>query len=740
MNATLQGDFFDAQAVKASAALSTAGAAAGPAVWLDALARHGLLRWQHGNTNIGLLLSCLLDVTGWQGDVLSLTDALPGTTHVIALPDVLAVMGALGYRIHQERINARQIKAEDMPGLFIPTHASGWHAGLVVRESGPYGVIWEDGRERHRGTLPDKNGTLYRFERVTMETRQEDTGAPVRSWLAEMRERFSPLLRHAFLLSLLMHLFTLAMPLFSMAVYDRVIGAHAPETLPLLATGVLLALSLEGVIRWMRIRLAGWIGARAGVLATAAMFERLLFLPASVIEQASVSAQLARIRAFESVRDFIASPTFLTILEIPFIFVLIGVIALLAGPVAWVSVMIVAAQLTLMLLMRTRWQRLSQETAHAAAARQHILMDAIEHLKGLYGAGLSARMLQRFKQISWQAAKAHYRFGLNASIVQHLAGFFTIIAGVATINWGLERIWAGQMTGGAMVATMIITWRVLYPLQALCATLPHIEQIRGSLKQVTQLMNFTPEAHAARAVLAEYRLKGKISIQNLGLRYGRKSDPVFLGLSAEIAAGQIIAIYGGNGSGKSSVLRVLLGLYAPAMGSIRLDGVDHRQFDPRSLRRQIAYLPQTPELIPGTIADNLRIHDPLAAEYRLRQALLWSDAWEHVEKLPAGVDTRIGEGGLIPSSGFAARIALARLYLAERPLVLCDELPGQLLNSVTAEHFRRYIEDCRGKRTVLFVTHRDDWLPLADQVIWLKPDTRPVVGRPTVSNASLQGA
>ena len=365
--------------------------------------------------------------------------------------------------------------------------------------------------------------------------------------------------------------------------------------------------------------------------------------------------------------------------------------------------------------------------------RQQLLMDTIESLKPIYAAGMSERMLQRFKTTSWQAAKANHKFGLNAAIMQHIAGLLTVVAGVATICWSLTRIWEGHMTGGAMVATMIITWRVLYPLQALCAVLPHMEQIRASLLQVSQLMAFTPEAHAAHVVLAEHPLKGQVSIQNLGLRYGRKSDPVFMGLSADIEAGEIVAVYGGNGSGKSSLLRLLLGLYAPAMGSIRLDGVDHRQFDPRSLRRQIAYLPQMPELLPGTVAENLRVHHPLAEEYQLRQALLWADAWEMVEELPAGLNTRVGEGGFIPSSGFASRLTLARLYLADRPLVLCDELSGQLLNSSTGERFRQYLEECRGKRTVLFVTHREDWLSLADKVIWLQADMRPVVSRPNDS-------
>ena len=704
------------------------------AIWLNQLSDHGILRWQHGDTNIGLLLPLLLDTCGWQGDVLSLTDALPSTARDVGIPDILAVMGALGYRVHEEKLHVANLKPEDLPGLFVPAGRQGWRAAMVVKELTPYGLIWEDGREQHRGALPTAEGEYYRFERKSPD--DVDLENLRQTGLAMIMGRFRPLMMHAAALSLLMHFFTLAMPIFSMAVYDRVISAHAPGTLPLLVFGVLMALGMEHMIRWQRVRLAGWIGARSGLLAAASMFERLLFLPASIIEQASASSQLARLHAFESVRDFITGPVFLTILEIPFLGVLILIIALLAGPVAWVAITIVLLQMLMLLALRSRWKSLGRTTAHAAAQRQQLLMDTIESLKPIYAAGMSERMLQRFKITSWQAAKANHRFGLNAAIMQHIAGLLTIIAGVATICFGLHRIWEGQMTGGAMVATMIITWRVLYPLQTLCSVLPNIEQIRASMEQVAQLMALTPEAHASSSVLAEHPLKGKISIQNLGLRYGRKSDPVFMGLTAEIEAGEIVAIFGGNGTGKSSVLRLLLGLYAPAMGNIRLDGVDHRQFDPRSLRRQIAYLPQLPELLPGTIADNLRVYDPLAEDFRLRQALLWADAWDMVEELPAGLNTRLGDGGFIPSSGFASRLTLARLYLADRPLVLCDELAGQLLNSSTGERFRHYLAECRGKRTVLFVTHREDWLSVADKVIWLQADARPIISRPNQPNAA----
>ncbi len=710
-----------------------------PANWISTLTDNNVLRWQHGETNIGLLLAPLLSVNGWQGDVLALRDALPASAREVAINDVLTVMAALSYRIHQEKRDATSLRAEDMPGLFIPDKPQGWCAAMVLREVGAYGLIWEDGRTQHRGDLPAGMGTLYRFERVLADdvAAQDLAIKPAADWLKDFFARFRPLLLHAMFLSLIMHVFMLAMPLFSLAIYDRVVGAHAPETLPLLAAGVLGAITVEAMIRTVRIRLAGWVGSRAGVLVMTAMFERLLYLPANMIEQASVSMQLARIKTFEAVRDFIASPAFLAMLEAPFVLVLILVIAFLAGPVALTAVGAITAYGLLLFLLRPRWQRLGQESAHTAAQHQQLMMEILGHLKSFYAGGLNAKMLQRFKSISWQATRAQYKFAMISSIVQHIAAFMGVVAGVSAIGWSLSRVWSGDMTGGAMVATMILMWRVIYLLQSMTSLLPQLEQVRGSAEQVNQLMRLIPESHAKPAVQAQHTLKGRVSLQNVAMRYGR-ADPIFAGLSAEIEKGQIIAVYGNNGSGKSTVLRMLLGLYSPAMGQVRLDGTDYRQFDPRGLRRQITYLPQVPELLPGTIAENLRLNDPLAPDFKLRQALLWADAWETVEKLPAGANTRLGADGFTPSSGLAARLCLARLYLSERPIVLCDELPSQILNSSTGERFKKFLEECRGKRTVIFVTHREDWLKLADQVLWLKPDGRPVMGKPKVEAVKVE--
>ena len=721
--------------------------------WLRTLFDNNILTWaqkeagpDHGQS-ADYLLAPLLNACGWQGNVQALIDALPVTAEAINVNDLLGVMGALGYRIESLRQNINDVTPDMLPALYVSDGAGGTSvaAGLrdafVLRELTPYGLLWEDGESQHRGSLPvgvENTGMLYRFHRTDhgMENAEVMSGLPPlrESWFGKIAGRLQPIFLHAAFLSMVMHIFSLAMPLFSMAVYDRVISAHAPGTLPLLAFGVASAFVVETVLRAIRIRLVGWMGARAGLVICQSMFERLLFLPATLIEQASVSSQIARIRAFEAVRDFITGPMFMTLLELPFTTILILVIALIAGPVVMVPLGMVCAYALLLGAFRGRWYRLGREMARSSALRQQLSLEFIDKRAAIYAGGLSERMLQRFRAISATVARVQHAYATTNSAVQYIAAFLTTSAAVITINWCLRRVWDGNMTGGEMIATMIITWRLLYPLQALCTLIPNWEQVRGSARQVAALMALTPEVHAQSHTLAQTTFNGKVEFQNIGLRYTRKTDPVFVGLNATINHGEIYAVYGGNGCGKSSVLRLVLGLYPPAIGTLRIDGIDHRQMDPRTLRRQIAYLPQTPEFLPGTIADNLRAANPLAASHQVRDALLWADALEAVEALPAGLETRIGpstdESGLALSSSLAARLSLARLYLSDRPIVLCDELPVVLLNGVTGTRFRNFIQDCRGRRTVMFVTHREDWLGLADQVIWLRQGGVPVVARP----------
>lgn len=697
----------------------------------DALIRNledtKILHWQHQRSNIGLLLAPLLKCCGWTGDIFALTDALPVGKKYITITDLLAVMAALGFSISSQHVNTEAITST---GLLIPDTHDAWMHGIVITEISEFGTSWHDGRTLHREASDISKGTLYQFERIVRNGNTEDLQSQPDDWLTAYQKRFSGIFWHITWMSFSLNFFALAMPIFSMIVYDRVIGTHMLGALPPLVFGVCGAVCVELIIRWFRLRMVTWAGTRSGIMVTNALFERLLFLPPALIENTTVSAQISRIRAFEAVREFIASPLFLTLFEAPFVLVLLFAITLLSGPVSLIPLSAICCYALIIWLARSRWRAQGRLSAHTAAQRQLLLEEICNHSAMIQKSGLCSSMQQRYISYVRKDLEAQKAFTNTSLFIQYLSGFLTISSIVAMTSWNLERIWGGHMTAGALVACMILNWRLMSIIQTCCSALPQLEQIRSAVEQVRQVMNLKPESHADRSMMPGQFSHCEFQLQNVGLRYNRFSEPVFLGLTANIKPGQIVAVCGTDGTGKSSLLKMLLGLYPAAVGTLRLNDIDYRQIDPRLLRRQIAYFSQAQELTPGTIAESLRQIDPLAQDYKLRQALMWADAWESIDGLANKMDSQISTLTPALKEDLISRIQLARIYLSTRPVIICDELPIKLLNSATGQRFMQFITDNRGKKTIILSTQREELAKMADQVIYLRENMRPFVGKP----------
>jgi ABC-type multidrug transport system fused ATPase/permease subunit len=192
----------------------------------------------------------------------------------------------------------------------------------------------------------------------------------------------------------------------------------------------------------------------------------------------------------------------------------------------------------------------------------------------------------------------------------------------------------------------------------------------------------------------------------------------------------MVAIAGANGSGKSSVLKLINGMYPQVAGSIRLDGLDIRQLDALSLRRGISYIPQSESIFSGTVRENLSLGAPFATDSDMLRALEQADAMEDVLNLPRGLDTVMGAQGVQVPQVLAFKLALARSYVNLKPLILCDELPYALLSTPAGELFRAQLQRLKGKFTIILVAHTSDLVRMADQAVFLQANHRPVVGRP----------
>tara|TARA_R110002124_G_scaffold149220_1_gene314883 strand:+ start:3170 stop:5287 length:2118 start_codon:yes stop_codon:yes gene_type:complete len=662
--------------------------------------------------NYAPFLPKLLSVLGWRGDVKTLRDALPLYQDRIGFTDFLNALSYLGYPPKIIKTSIDKINPDMVPCLFIP---AGAHFGEII-----YDV---------QGLRKNK-GTAYVFMANTEKTDvipDKTISASGLKWFTRLLYRFKAVFWQVFTASLIINFLALVTPLFMMSVYDKVIGAHSPATLHYLVAGVLLAIGVEFTLRFLRSRSLSWFGARIDYIVSNAILARILALPASYTERASVAAQLSRLKAFESVREFFTGPLFLSFVEFPFTLILLAAIAILAGPLVFVPLVIAFLYLILLLVMRPKLKALTTRMATANAERQNMNIETLGKQETLRNAGGYTAWLSRYEKTNAEASLAGYRYNQAVSFIDTLAQGLSILGGVAMIYFGVERIWDGHMSMGAMIAILILTWRTLSPLQTACTALPRLDQIKRNIEQINRLMELAPEREAYIVGREIPKFIGEIEFYNVGLRYSKDADPVYAGLSFKVEPGQLISITGANSTGKSTTLKLISGLYNPQAGSIRIDGIDIRQIDSMRLRQNIAYVGQEPDFFGLSLADNLRLVKPDATISEIKDALDKAGLHEWLQSLPHSFDTILGHGGVSVPNSLCPQLSLARAYLQDAKIMLIDELPYEFLNSDAGEDFYAFLENSKGKRTILYISYRQDYIALADKNIQLYQDARPLV-------------
>ncbi len=665
--------------------------------------------------NYAPYLSGILQALNWRGDIRALSDSLPYTQEKkgLGFTDFLNVMALLGYAPKILKAKAKDIPEEAYPCLFIPKGED--EAGEILHEpsqkdiKGRAFIFKED--HGNADIIPDKTITV--------------SGRP---WFARLLYRFKGIFGQVLLASFFINILALVTPLFMMSVYDKVIGAYSRETLNYLLIGVVLAVGVEFSLRFLRTKSLSWFGARIDYIVSNTILAKLMALPASYTERASVAAQLSRLKAFESVREFFTGPLFLSFVEFPFTLILLTAIALIAGPLVFVPIVISALYVVLLISMRGRLKALTARLAEANSARQNMTIETLGKQETLRCSGGFDAWLERYEKTSAESSYAGYLYNRSINFIDTVSQGLVILGSVAMIYFGVERIWAEQMSMGAMIAVLILTWRTLAPLQMACTALPRLDQVKRNIEQINRLMELKPECDPIRSHQDTPCFKGEIEFHNVGLRYSKDADPVYAGLSFIAKQGQLVAITGANSTGKSTTLKLVTGLYPPQVGAVRIDGTDIRQIDPVKLRQNIAYVGQEPEFFTMSVEENLRLMKPDVSYEEIGSAIKQAGLEDWVRSLPDGLETIIGHASSydVPSA-LRPHLALVRAYLQDNPIILIDEMPYEFLNSKAGENFYKFLQKQKGRKTIFYITYRQDYIDLADLVIQLYDDERPQV-------------
>lgn len=660
-------------------------------------------------SDLAACLLPLLKALGWKGDPRHVAESLPHFANELDLTGLRNVMAQLNYSSRPARVDLAEIDSRLLPCLFLPDTGP----AVVVKAKDAIGAEVFDSASGAPLRLENLKvrGTAYFF------TAMGDVAPNRNGWFRGVLERFRPLFWQAFFVTLFLNVMALATPIFVMNIYDKVIGTNSMPLLTALCIGVGMALVFDAILRAVRARILAFIGARLDNIMGNNIFQHILSLPPGFTERATIGAQVARIKDFESVREFFTGPLATVFMELPFAIFYFAIIFMLGGVIALVPVIATFLFVIGGYLVMPVVRKNVSIASRAASRRQEFLIETLGKMRAVKLAAAEHNWTKRYRDMSARAAYGGFKNGIFAALITTGSNILIVSSGLATIATGVLGVIDGTMTTGGLIAAMMLVWRVLGPLQTAFTLIQRVEQVRGSITQIDQLMNLKPERDPRAMVAPLKNLKGRVSFSRVSLRYSNDADPALVGVSFDIEPGEVVAVTGRNGSGKSTIIKLMMGLYAPQAGSVRIDNSDMRQIDPLELRHAIGYVPQVCNLFFGTIAQNLRLAQPTATDSDIRWACEMADVWDEIMALPRGMETRVGDSNIdhLPTS-FVQKLSLARCYLKRSPLMLFDE-PVNGLDFEGDRQFMQAVEFFRGQSTIFMVTHRPSHLRFADKIL-----------------------
>jgi ATP-binding cassette subfamily C protein LapB len=525
------------------------------------------------------------------------------------------------------------------------------------------------------------------------------------------------LYRDALLAALLLNVFSLAVPLYSMNIYDRVVPNMAVETLWVLSIGVLLVLVFDFLLRTVRAFIIDTAGKRIDVTLSARIMERVLGLRMEA-RPGSVGSFAANLRSFESVRDFIASATITTLVDLPFVLLFLLALVwispwLVLPPVVGIMLVLAAAFVT-----QEKMRELTDSTHRANTQRQGILVESLAGLETVKAMTAESAIQRQWERATLFIAQVGARLRLLSAVTLNFAQFVQQLVSIAVVVAGVYLLMNGDLSLGGIIAGSMIAGRALAPLGQVAGLLAQYQNARMSLATVEHQMQLPVERPEGAPFLHRAEFRGEIEFRDVSFAYPGRDQTALKGVSFRLRPGEKTAIIGRVGSGKTTIEKLLLGLYQPTEGAVLVDGIDVRQIDPAELRRAIGFVPQDVMLFYGSLRHNIAMGAPFADDAAILAAAAVAGVSEFADAHPQGYDMLVGERGETLSGGQRQAVSVARALLNDPPMLVMDE-PTSAMDHQSEEALKRRLRDVLVGKTLLLVTHRTSLLDLVDRLIVL---------------------
>ena len=567
-----------------------------------------------------------------------------------------------------------------------------------------------------------------------------DAGEDGLSELSELWRRYIPLLRGDIVFgSLVINILALALPIVTLQVYDRIIPNNAMETLSYLLIGLIIVLVFDLILKVGRSWLAGWAGARFEHQAGQTAVGRLMKGKLEEIESVPAGAHLDRISAIEPVRDFYASQASLSLIDLPFVVIYLGVMAYIAGWLVIVPIVLLLFAIYIARQTGTGLRKALQDRSVWDDRRYNFLIEALSGIHTVKSMTMERLILRRYERLMKSSVGSGYAVAFFSGFAQNIGTTISQLTMAAVAGAGSILVVNTSMSIGALAACTMLGGRIVQPVLKAMSLWTRFQSVNIAQEKLAQMDRFSPPEQKGTDSLSSI---DTLALTGASFRYSPESDDILHDINVSVERGEIIGISGGNGSGKTTLLHLLLGRLSPSEGQFLVNGTDGSQFNSDQLRQKIAYLSQKPVLFQGSVLENMTLFDEsrnldpaLALAEKLGLDLVFA-------RQPDGYDTMLGDtaGSALPG-GVAQRVNMVRALLNEPQIILFDEANASLDGRSEAQ-LRHLLLEHKSKAAIILVTYRPSLLALADRRYLLKDGTlTPVsqVGRTQAAPTKVAG-
>ncbi len=521
--------------------------------------------------------------------------------------------------------------------------------------------------------------------------------------------------RDVLIASILINLFAVAAPMFTRLVYDKVVPNLAFETLWVLASGIFVIFLFDLVLKLLRSYFIDVAGKKSDILISSKLFSKVMGIRMEA-RPPSVGAFARHLQEFESIREFFTSATIGSLIDLPFAVLFLLLIWLMAGNIVLVPICGVLILIVYSLLIQGPLRHTIEEGSRLASQKYANLIESLAGLETVKLFGAQSQF-----QFRWEEAVAHMA---NWNIksrritdgIQNTAGFVQQASNVGMIILGVYLIAEGELTMGGLIAATMLSGRAIGPMVQLSLLSTRYNQAKSSMTIIEQVMSMPDEQEEGKRYIHRPIVHGKIELDKVTFHYPDSPIASVRDLSLTINAGEKVAIIGRIGSGKTTLERLIMGLYQPTEGHVRIDDTDIQQLHHIDIRRNIGCVPQDSQLFYGSIRDNITLGRPLADDRDVMDAANRAGVTVFTQQDPAGLERQVGEGGMLLSGGQRQAVTIARALLGRPPVLLMDE-PTSAMDNRSEMHIKQQLAQLKSSETLILITHKTSMLDVVDRVI-----------------------